>query len=374
MKTPYFIFKSKRLIQNYKEFESLCKKYFKDFIIAYSVKTNSFGQVIRTLIKESSNFEVASLNEIKLIPKKFNTERKLYFKNRIKSSEFSPVSPNPNDESEGFGDIFNGPCKTDEELKFAVKNNFLINVDSKSELDKISRLTNKKLFDIGLRISVNESKFGFSKEQLKEIIEYAKSLNLNVICLHFHCGTQLSLNEFEKNLENSAEIIKKSNLKLKYINVGGGFPDKTQLKNLNLNLEDYFSAIKKYLGKFDSAIILEPGRCLVADAFELITKVNVIKESFGKKYAILDAGINLLPKITLSTYTYSKLNSSNEEFKKQKSEYILAGPLLFSNDILRKFYGNLKEGDLIKIENVGAYCYNLAWTISYKKPKIYIEK
>jgi diaminopimelate decarboxylase len=51
----------------------------------------------------------------------------------------------------------------------------------------------------------------------------------------------------------------------------------------------------------------------------------------------------------------------------------LAGPLLFSNDTLGLFQGSLEEGDILKVENVGAYCYSLAWEISYKKPKIVIK-
>ena len=128
--------------------------------------------------------------------------------------------------------------------------------------------------------------------------------------------------------------------------------------------------MEKYLVKFGVNIILEPGRNLVADAFELITRVNVIKEKFGKKYAILNVGINVLSKITLAYYRFEKIKNQDGD---KKEEYILAGPLLFNNDLLGRYFGSLKEGDLIKIENVGAYCNNLAWEISYSKPKVLIE-
>jgi diaminopimelate decarboxylase len=340
MDTPYFIFKPEILKENYKEFEDRCKKYFNKFKISYSIKTNSFKEVLKTLSDKNSGFEVASLKEIKEIPKKFT--------------------------------IFNGPCKTEQELKIAIKNKFLINVDSKSEINKINQILKNKPFNIGLRISLKESKFGFNEKQIKSIIKYAKSKNLNIICLHFHQGTQLNLKKYKENLKKTAKIIAKLNFRPEYIDIGGGFPDKLQLKNLNLKLEDYFYQIKKYLEKFNSTIILEPGRNLVADSMELITKIHIIKENFGKNYAILDAGINLLPRITLAPYKFSKLKKDDED-KRIKKEYILAGPLLFSNDILRRFIGNLNQGDLIKVENIGAYCYNLAWTISYKKPKIIIS-
>jgi diaminopimelate decarboxylase len=348
METPYFIFKPKVLEKNYKEFERLAKEYLKNYVIAYSVKTNTSLQVIDVLSKLNSNFEVASLKEINLTPDKSK--------------------------------IFNGSCKTEQELKLAIKNKFLINVDSESEIDKIAKILGNKPFNIGLRISLDDSKFGFSEKQVKDVIKYAKSKNLSVISIHFHVGTQQTLTKFTSNLKDSAKVIKeiKKTVKLKYIDIGGGFPDKVQLKNINAKIEDYFKKIKKYLEEFNAIIILEPGRNLVADAFELISKVHVIKEKNDKKYAILDAGINLLPRITLSTYNFSRIRRENNTKKLpvsniKKQEYILAGPLLFSNDTLGKIKENLQEGDLIKIENVGAYCYNLAWEISYDKPKIYIE-
>ena len=68
VQTPYFVYKPSILEENYKEFEGLAEKYLEKFIIAFSVKTNSSEQVINTLKRLGSNFEVASLKEIKLEP------------------------------------------------------------------------------------------------------------------------------------------------------------------------------------------------------------------------------------------------------------------------------------------------------------------
>jgi len=336
METPYYILDKRQLEKNYQHLDSLCKKILKNYQICYSVKTNSLPEVIKILKNQGSSFEVASLNEIKLIPKAFT--------------------------------IFNGPCKTKEELNIAIKNKFLINIDNKQEIDLISKLTKNKKIDIGIRVSIKDSKFGIPINKLKNIILYSTSKNLNPICIHFHQGTQVSIETYEKNLKILNQQLKKLNLKPKYIDIGGGIPSKQQLKNINKTIEDYLLLIKKYLSS--STIILEPGRYLVADSMKLITKVHYIKNSFNKKYAILDAGINLLPKITLARYNFKKISKDNNE---KKEQYILAGPLLFSNDIIGKFTGNLKQNDLIEISNVGAYCLNLSWEISYKKPKVLIK-
>lgn len=351
-KTPYFLFKPKILERNYREFERLCEKYLGNYVIAYSMKTNSFGGIINKLDELGSNFEVASFDEIERTP--------------IKAK------------------VFNGSCKSEEELRIAIDRKFLINVDSRSEIDLISNILQGKSLNVGLRVSLTESKFGFEENKLEDIIDYCKSKNLNVICLHFHFGTQKNLRHFKDNLRGAERIISNitRKVKLRYVDLGGGFPDKLQLKNLGVSLEDYFKIINNFK-KFNLKIILEPGRYLVSDAFDLITKVCFLKENFGKNYAILDVGINVLSKITLASYKFSISQSSStnphqpttskESGDEQKKDYILTGPLLFNNDIVGRFNGYLKEGDLIKVENVGAYCYNLAWEISYKKPKILIE-
>jgi diaminopimelate decarboxylase len=345
MRTPVFVLDENALRKNFIEFREACEQTLERFEIAYSVKTNSFKSVLETLNAEKAGFEVASLEEIKKI-----------------------LRLNPR-----FV-VFNSQAKTEKELDIAIKNNFLINADSISEIDKISRITKKGPLKIGMRISVKDSKFGIDERKIKEAIEHAKSKNLDVSCLHLHLGTQLSIKEYEEGIKKFAELIQNSKLNLEYIDVGGGFPDAIQLRNLGLKLGAYLEIQKRYLSKFNSTIILEPGRIIVADSMTLLTKVVSIKENFGKNYAILDAGINLLPRITLSTYKFSKLTGKKKETHAKNQEYLLAGPLLFSNDILGKFNGNLEEGDIIKIENVGAYCYNLAWEISYKKPRTILKK
>lgn len=342
METPYFVFKEELLRHNYKEFEELCKKYISDHKIAYSIKTNSYSGVIRVLRSLGSGFEFASMNEIKMLP-------------RI-----------------GFC-VYNSPCKKDNELREAIRRKALINIDSKSEIQRVAKIMDGKPIEVMLRVSFRDSKFGFDERELSDIIAHCLSRNLLIVGIHVHSGTQLSLPEYRSHLDKISILnyfLLNQGIKLKYLDIGGGLPDKFQLKNLGVRLEDYFNEIKKYLGKFNVTVILEPGRALVCDCFELITKVCVIKESFNKKYAILDAGINILSKITLSSYKFYKIG---EPVSMKKEEYYLAGPLLFSNDLLGKYYGSLNEGDLLKVKNVGAYCYNLAWEISYKKPRIVDE-
>ena len=308
--------------------------------------------MINKLHELGSNFEVASEEEIMKTPEKSK--------------------------------VFNGAGKTDEELRMAIDGKFLVNVDSKSEIDRIIRLVNGNMFNISLRVSLEEGKFGFDVENLNEIIDYCFMNNLKVIGLSFHPGTQKNFRQYGEYIRLVEKTVSrfKEKLDLKYLDIGGGFPDKIQLGNLGVKLEDYIELVSG-LKKFGASIVFEPGRNLVADAFDLITRVNVIKVKNGKRYAILDAGINLLSKITLASYRFEKVSSTftdphpptppENRVDVKTNDYILAGPLLFGNDVVGKLSGKLKEGDLIRVSNVGAYCFNLGWEISYRKPRVFSE-
>lgn len=353
MKTPYLKFHPKKLIENYQKFEQTCEKQFKNnFEICFSTKTNTNPETIKTLYRERCGFEIASLREIKLTPK--NTFR-----------------------------VMNGPAKTIEEIKTAIKEDILIFIDSFSELEKIIQLKNKnkkiKYHFFGIRLDTTDSKFGFSKIQLKEALKKAEKNEINIQAIQLHQGTLNKFSEFKKILKEQKKIINPYLKKIKYLDFGGGFPDNFQLKNLSTNLEKYIKEIKETFKEFKGIFIFEPGRILVSDAYTLITQVKTIKEKNKTNYAVLDTGINILSKITLANFKFNKLNPKNTliESKTIKSEinnnpaktYTLAGPLLFKNDIIGKWHGKLNEGDYFEIENVGAYCENLSWEIIYARPR-----
>jgi diaminopimelate decarboxylase len=343
MKTPYLKFYKEKLLENYSLFEKTCQKHFNNkFKICFSTKTNTNPLTIKTLKKTSCGFEVASLRETKLTPK--NSFR-----------------------------VMNGPAKTPKEIKYAIKNNILIFIDSFSEFEKIKLLTTNHQLPtarLGLRLGNKNSKFGFSTNQLKEAIK-----KINPIAIQLHQGTLKKFKDFQKNLEDQYKILEPYLNKIKYINFGGGYPDNFQLKNLQLTLNDYLQKIKQTFKDFKGTFIFEPGRNLVADTYTLITKVITIKEKDEINYAILNAGINILSKITLAQFKFNKITFPNSKHPipntEQKSQtFILAGPLLFNNDIIKKWHGKLQEGDLFEVENIGAYCENLSWNIIYDIPKV----
>ena len=208
-------------------------KFFKDNFpgkILYAVKTNPNEKVIRQIILGGIyDFDVASLNEIKLI-KKIKPNSNLYFMHTVKSKESI---------SSAYFD-------------YGVKNFAL---DSKDELRKILEATNQaKDLNLFVRIAVSNEhaeidlsrKFGALPSEALGLVrlckEYSKKLGIS-----FHVGSQcMHKISYSKGISEIGNIIKKTKIIPDIINVGGGFP--SVYPDLNPEpLANYLDEIKKSL-------------------------------------------------------------------------------------------------------------------------------
>jgi diaminopimelate decarboxylase len=105
---------------------------------------------------------------------------------------------------------------------------------------------------------------------------------------------------------------------------------------------------------------VEPGHALVGNAVTLLTTIQTIKESRGKKWVIIDVGTDQLTKITLLKWPHRILDQSGHEL--EVGNDAVAGPLCFAGDVLKENInaGGLKRGDPLLITEVGAYTFSLS--------------
>ena len=80
------------------------------------------------------------------------------------------------------------------------------------------------------------------------------------------------------------ELIKKTNYKFDYIDLGGGMGIKYNKNSNSLNYKKYNLEIKKFLEKHNAKIIFEPGRSIIADTAILITQIIYIDLQKKKFY------------------------------------------------------------------------------------------
>ena len=321
-------------------------KFFKDNFpgkVLYAVKTNPNEKVVRTIISNGiQDFDVASLNEIKLI-KKINADANLYFMHTIKSKESI---------SSAYFD-------------YGVKNFAL---DNKDELRKILEATNQaKDLNLFVRIAISNEhaeidlsrKFGATASEALGLIrlckEYSKKLGIS-----FHVGSQcMHKISYSKGIKEIGNIIKKTKIIPDIINIGGGFP--SVYPDLNPEpINNYLEEIKKSLSNLKlqklPEIICEPGRALVAESGSTVVKVILRKKQSlyindGTYGSLFDAGF---PNFVLP----SKMIKNGRVLSKKLTSFNFFGPTCDSLDYMKGPFllpNNIKEGDYIELGQLGAY-------------------
>ena len=364
--TPIYCYSYKKLKENISNF----KRSFKSFtpLICFAIKSNTNVNLIREIKEFGLGADVVSIGELMTALKAGIDPKKI---------------------------VFSGVGKTSKEISYAVdKKILLINAESKSEINEIERIaqSKKKIINIGIRLNPNtdaktlkqistgkrENKFGVDEKTFLNLVKYSKlSKNINLKCLSVHIGSQiLDHKPYEKVLKVVDRIIKKSNHRFDFIDLGGGMGISYEKNNKKLNYQKYNIAIKKFLKNHNSKIIFEPGRSIVGNIGSLVSKVIYIKKNDKKDFIILDAAMNDLMRPALYGANHRTLPvlKTNQTSKKI---YEFVGPICESTDkftTLKKFQ-KLKEKDLVVMCDVGAYGMSLSsnYNVRPKPPEILIK-
>ncbi len=349
--TPAYCYSYSRLKENIENLQ----KNFKSFnpLFCFAVKSNTNKYLLNQISKFGFGADVVSMGEL------------------IRAIS-AGISPNKI--------VFSGVGKTAREIEYAInKKILLINAESKSEIlqiEKIAKLK-KKTINIGIRLNPNtdaktlkeistgkkENKFGVNEKTFLELVNYIKnSKNLNLKCLSAHIGSQiLDDKPYLKMLNVLDKVIRKSNHKFEYVDLGGGIGIDYDHNNKKLNLKKYNSYIQKFLKVNSCKIIFEPGRSIIGDTAVLITNITYIKESDKKDFIILDAGMNDLIRPALYKAEHKIIPIVKKKIKSKKI-YEFVGPICETTDkfLTIKNYQKLNENDLIVIYDVGAYGMSLS--------------
>ncbi len=311
--------------------------------VLYAIKCNPSETVVKTLVKNGiSNFDAASIDEIKLI-KKISPQSNIFFMHTVKKDKSIKEA------------YFSHGVKA-----FAY--------DSKEELEKILTITrNAKDLELFLRIQTSNehSEIDLSKKfgaNLNEAISLAKigKFKSKKFGLSFHVGSQcMHPIAYSKAIKDLGNVIKKSNIVPDIINVGGGFP--TTYPDLYPQpIKNYFYEIIKAIKKLNLSkkveLICEPGRALVAESGSTIVRVELKKKqnlyiNDGTYGSLFDAGT---PKFIFPTKAI-QLSSSPS---KRLIPYSFYGPTCDGLDYMKGPFmlpANIKTGDYIEIGQLGAY-------------------
>lgn len=336
--------------------EKLGKALPQGFQAHYAVKANSHPELLKLYAKHNIGADVVSGGELKKALDAGIPAAKI---------------------------IFSGVGKTASEIRLALENQICqINVESPSELKRISKLAQEMAKKITVVLRVNphvdakthkyistgfrENKFGIDQDSISECLEVLKdSKNVSLGGLSCHIGSQLlDFSAFKEALQKLKKLhveITQAGFPLDRLDIGGGLgivyaEDASADAQV---LDKYCEVLKEELKDMKVKIQTEPGRFLIARCGVLITQVQYIKKTPYKNFLIVDSGMNHLIRPALyEAYhrVFPTLQRSGESFKAD-----VVGPVCESSDFFAKDrdFTKVEEGDWLALADSGAYGFSM---------------
>lgn len=362
--TPCFIFDEAEFKRGIEGFHDALTKKFQCVSIGYSVKTNSLPYALMQAHRFGCKAEVVSHDEYRM-------------------ARLCGFAPNDI--------IYNGPMKSWETFHEAVAGGAIVNIETKRELQWLKHLSEGQTYNIGIRLNINISKvspedadgnddnsrFGFSDatNEFANAIDFISSCQkLRLAGLHIHrTAHSRSPHFYEQSVEYAAKVIEKYNLKLDYLDVGGGyfgiFPNKP-------TFEDYAEAFYRPLEKagFENLkIIVEPGNALTASCFKFLSEVIDVKRVDDKtRFVTTDGSRNDIDPFFKKTDYLKEILYTSDNRDKDPLQ-IITGCTCLEYDRLFTLTNKpkLEVGDHILYNNVGAYTMTLSPQFIRLWPRVY---
>lgn len=353
--TPLFMYHSDAILNN---IQSL-KNVFHPFVdIFYSFKANPNISICAFMLRNGIHAEICSYFELLL----------------ALNVGFLPENI-----------IFVGPGKSYKELEKAVEIGiFCIVIENIEELAILQSICQKlgKKARVAIRINppfgVKEAplkmggvptQFGITLEDIFLKIKSFQLPGISIIGLHIYNGTRILdaksiLENCKKIFELVDDFTKKMAIDLEFLDLGGGFGIPYFQGEKELEIDTIKDEMAIELVKFKekhpkSRLIVESGRYLVGNAGSFLSRVLYLKESFGKKFAITDGGMNC-QSAAAGIGSFLRRNFPISSFSRSMGDpevYTVTGPLCTPNDIIGQdvLLPPLSVGDIIQIEMSGAY-------------------
>ena len=352
--TPFYLYSYQTICNHFNVFNAAFEKV--PHIVCFAAKACSNIAILKLLAKQGAGIDIVSGGELYRALKAGADSQKI---------------------------VYAGVGKTREEIKYALESNILMfNVESTQELFLIDEVAE----DMGLRARVSlrvnpnvdpqthpyistglkQNKFGISIEDAFQEYKLAQSLeNIEVVGIHKHIGSQITqvspfVDALEKVILLADRLKNEAGINIQYLDIGGGLGI-TYKDESPPHPRELAAAILPLLEKTNFTIIFEPGRLIIGNAGILVTKVLYTKANEGKRFVIVDAGMNDLARPSLYG-SYQGILPINKENSRPKIVADIVGPICESGDFLAKdrTVPEFAQGEGLAVMSAGAYGFSMS--------------
>ena len=350
--TPTYVYSRDALERAYLAYADALEGH--DSLVCYAVKANSNLAVLNVLARLGAGFDIVSVGEL---------ERVLRAGGDASKVVFSGVGKQPHEISKA--------------LEVGIR---CFNIESEAELERVNAVAAEegKVAAISFRVNpdvdagthpyistgLKENKFGIDIDDAVRIYQRAAEMqSVEIVGMDCHIGSQLTeVAPFLDALDRVLMLVDKlaeSGITIKHLDLGGGL-GVCYTDEVPPTPQEYISEVLKKIEGRDLELIFEPGRSIAANAGVMLTRVEFLKPTGEKNFAIIDGAMNDLIRPSLYSAYQEIVPVMLRETGVEKS-WDLVGPVCETGAFLGKDRNlNLEAGDLLAVCSAGAYGFVMA--------------
>jgi diaminopimelate decarboxylase len=350
--TPSYVYSRATLERHWHAFDDTLAGH--PHLVCYAVKANSSLAVLQVLARLGSGFDIVSAGELR----------------RVIAAGGDPART-----------VFSGIGKRTDEMRMALEAGIrCFNVESDAELERLDTIAAETghVAPVSLRVNpdvdahthpyistgLRENKFGIDMNTALDTYRRAAELqHINVTGIDCHIGSQLTdASPFTDALDRILELVDRlqdEGISLAHIDMGGGLGIPYTETDVPPQPDAYARALLEKLSGRSLELLLEPGRAIAGNAGLLLTRVEYLKHTAHRNFAIVDAAMNDLQRPALydAWHEIVPLQPHNGA----SVMYDIVGPVCETGDFLGKSRTlALNEGDLLAVRSAGAYGFTMS--------------
>ena len=325
-----------------------------EHLVCYAVKANSNLAVLNVLARLGAGFDIVSVGELERVIAAGGDPAKIVF---------SGVGKKPGEMARALElgiHCFNLESATELEVLNTVAGTMGVVAPVSVRVNPDVDARTHPYISTGLR----ENKFGVSVEEALLVYQRAAGLShVAVVGLDCHIGSQLTqLSPFLDALRRLLALIdtlEGIGISIRHLDLGGGlgvrYRDETPP-----SIAEYIAAIRRELGSRPLALMFEPGRSIAANAGLLITRVEYLKPTAERNFALVDAAMNDMIRPALYQ-AWLDIQPVEQHGGAQTARWDVVGPVCETGDFLGKDRElSIAPGDLLAVFGAGAYGFSMS--------------
>ncbi|MFW5451819.1 MAG: diaminopimelate decarboxylase [Methylophagaceae bacterium] len=350
--TPTYIYSRATLERHWHAFNDAFAEL--PHYVCYAIKANSNLAVLNILARLGSGFDIVSGGELA----------------RVLAAG-----------GQANRTVFSGVGKTVAEIQYALQQGVrCFNVESIPELERINIVAGDigMVAPISIRVNpdvdaqthpyistgLKENKFGIAIEQAEGVYLQAQQMrHIKITGIDCHIGSQLtSVTPFVDAIKRVLVLVDRLvelDINLTHLDIGGGLGI-TYDDEIPPTPTEYAAALKPLLIGRNLEILMEPGRAIAGNAGVLLTRIEYLKVTEDRQFAIVDAAMNDLLRPALYQ-SWQQIQSVVQDETAEAVKYDIVGPVCETGDFLGKErLLAVKQGDLLVIRSAGAYGFTMS--------------